>query len=46
MNVFESIMTGLQEAVVFENGNTDVKTAVLTADPLDSLTNEEHDTEN
>ena len=40
MNVFESIMTGLTEAVDFENGNTDVKTAVLTADPIDSITDD------
>lgn len=40
MNVFESIMTGLTEAVDFENGKTDVKTAVLTADPIDSITDD------
>ena len=45
MNVFESIMIGLQEAVDFENGNTDVKIAVLTTDQLDSLTDEEQDTD-
>ena len=46
MNVFDSIMTGLQEAVDFENGNTNIKTAVQTADTLDILTDEEHDTDN
>ena len=45
MNIFESIMTGLQEAVDFENGNTDVKTAVLITDQPDSLTDEEQDTD-
>ena len=40
MNVFESIMTGLTEAAEFENGNTDVKPTVLTADPIDSITDD------
>ena len=43
--VFESIMIGLQEAVDFENGNTDVKIAVLTTETLNDITDEEQDTD-
>ena len=45
MDVYESIMTGLTEAVDFENENTIVKTAVSITDLLDSITDEEQDTD-
>ena len=38
-------MTGLTEAVEFENGNTDVKIAVLTTETPNDITDEEQDTD-
>lgn len=41
MNVFESIMTGLNEAVEYEKGNLTAKKTTLTVEPLPEITAEE-----
>ena len=41
MNVFESIMTGLQEAVDYENGKIQAKTTRMTVEPLPDITADE-----
>lgn len=38
MNVFESIMTGLNEAVEYEKGNLPAKKTTLTVEPLPEMT--------
>jgi len=41
MNVFESIMTGLNEAVEYEKGNLSAKKTILTVEPLPDICAEE-----
>ncbi|MGN0655043.1 MAG: helix-turn-helix domain-containing protein [Oscillospiraceae bacterium] len=41
MNVFESIMTGLNEAVEYEKGNIKAKKTTLTIEPLPEISAEE-----
>lgn len=41
MNVFESIMTGLQEAVDHEEGRIQAKTTKMTVEPLPDITADE-----
>jgi len=41
MNVFESIMNGLQEAVSYEEGNIQARTERISVEPLPELTSEE-----
>ena len=41
MNVFESIMIGLQEAVDYENGKIQAKTTKMTVEPLPDITADE-----
>ncbi len=41
MNVFESIMTGLQEAVNYEEGKINVKTKKISIEPLPEMTAKE-----
>ena len=38
MNVFDSIMTGLQEALDYEEGKGSARTAKITVEPLPELT--------
>lgn len=41
MNVFESMMTGLQEAIDYENGKLDAKKVKITVEPLPEMTADE-----
>lgn len=41
MNVFESIVNGLNEAIEYEKGNLSAKTATITIEPLPEITAEE-----
>ena len=41
MNVFESIVNGLNEAIEYEKGNPSAKTATITIEPLPEITAEE-----
>ncbi|MDO5150356.1 MAG: helix-turn-helix domain-containing protein [Oscillospiraceae bacterium] len=41
MNVFESIMTGLNEAVEYEKGNITAKKSTLTVEPLPEMSAED-----
>ncbi len=38
MNVFESIITGLNEAVEYEKGNLPAKKTTITIEPLPEMT--------
>lgn len=41
MNVFESIMTGLNEAVEYEKGNLTAKKTTITVEPLPEISAED-----
>lgn len=41
MNIFESIMTGLNEAVEYEKGNLTAKKTTITVEPLPEISAED-----
>lgn len=41
MNIFESIMTGLNEAVEYEKGNLKAKKTTITVEPLPEISAED-----